>query len=164
METCVDGTQALGARDAAQNAPETGVPSAGLLTAAEPEAGVEASDAAATPKTIAGVLRIGAMPRRFRPMVEEAMARCVTSDPSFVVPGDDPLYAQWCTRWFKDVPADNLVAIARGTAGAQSGKGVPAGIGCHQVLTGTRAELASLDADVRELAAEHGFRAQVDIA
>ena len=40
------------------------------------------------------VLTIAGMPRTLRPAIERAMARCITTESEFIVPGDDPLTAQ----------------------------------------------------------------------
>lgn len=97
------------------------------------------------------------MPVRLRPVVEDLMARVIESESEFVVPGDDPLTAQWCTRWHKDYPGDNIVALAAGRA-----TGTPCGVGCRQVLTGTRAELVAFAAEMSQLARAHGFSAQLE--
>ena len=183
MESCVNGAYATTGAGAVSNA--FTAPSAGVLTATREKAfldcdgrgsqdfACDASDAALEASRddaaiLAGVLRVSAMPKRFRPVVEEAMADCITSESTYVVPGDDPLFAQWCTRWYKDVPADNLVTLSRGW-GQRGGRkssadDVPAGIGCHQALTGTREELQALDKRLRDLAEHHGFCARVDFA
>lgn len=110
--------------------------------------------AAATATT---VLRISGMPVRLRPVVEDLMARVIESESEFVVPGDDPLTAQWCTRWHKDYPGDNIVALADGRA-----TGTPCGVGCRQVLTGTREELTDFAAELSQLAGAYGFSAQLE--
>lgn len=106
------------------------------------------------------VLQISGMPRSLRPAIERAMARCIRSESEFIVPGDDPLTAQWCTRWRRDpvwdvvgVGGDNAESAAVGNAGA--------GIGCQQVLTGTPSELEALGRAVEMLAGEYGFRGVV---
>lgn len=103
------------------------------------------------------VLTIVGMPRTLRPAIERAMARCITTESEFIVPGDDPLTAQWYTRWYRDMPGDaELARVATGT--------LPVGIGCRQVLTGTHEELAALGRAVELLAGEYGFNARVDVA
>lgn len=94
-------------------------------TAAEPSAPVR-------PIT-SGVLIIESMPARLRPRVEELMVTCLPSASTWEIPGDDPLTAQWCTRWYKDWPGQDLAALAAG-AGSEF-DAVPPGIGCRQVLT-----------------------------
>ena len=105
---------------------------------------------------VTGVLKISGMPRSLRSKIEHAMDRCIRTESEFIIPGDDPLTAQWCTRWFRD--GLSVAALAQGgSACARSGNG----IGCHQVLTGTREELDALDCVVRYLAQRHGFTAAV---
>ena len=102
---------------------------------------------------LTGVLVISGMPRSLRPAIENAMYRCLRSESEFIIPGDDPLSAQWCTRWFRDCPSLETLAA-----------GVPApcaGLGCNQVLTGTAQELHALDGAITELAHRHGFAAAV---
>ncbi|WP_296133047.1 hypothetical protein ACKFRM_06420 [Corynebacterium sp. YSMAA1_1_D6] len=96
------------------------------------------------------VLQISGMPRTLRPAIERAMARCIRTESEFIVPGDDPLTAQWCTRWHRDGGWDPV-----------SGRTTPAGIGCHQVITGTPSELDALDSAVGLVAGEYGFHAAV---
>ncbi len=108
------------------------------------------------------VLQISGMPRSLRPAIERAMARCIRSESEFIVPGDDPLTAQWCTRWRRD-PLWDVVGIKDDNA-ANAAKGVDntgAGIGCQQVLTGTPSELEALGRAVEMLAGEYGFRGVV---
>lgn len=99
------------------------------------------------------VLQISGMPRSLRPAIERAMARCIRSESEFIVPGDDPLTAQWCTRWRRD-PVWDVVGIKDDNAGCT-------GIGCQQVLTGTPSELEALGRAVEMLAGEYGFRGVV---
>ncbi|AKE39614.1 Hypothetical protein NG00_01508 [Corynebacterium camporealensis] len=89
---------------------------------------------------VSGVLHIEGMPRTLRPVIERAMYRCIATESVFVVPNDDPLTAQWCTRWYRE----------------------GAGIGCRQVLTGTAAELRALNSAVSVLAGEYGFSGKVE--
>lgn len=123
---------------------ETCVSHAVAETAAVPDVGL----------TITGVLIIESMPARLRPDVEQLMVDCLHSESTWDIPGEDPLTAQWCTRWYKDWATPDLVALA---AGHITGHGV----GCRQVLTGTPAELTQLDARVQELARAYGFSARV---
>lgn len=104
-----------------------------------------------------GVLRIEGMPAFLRPRVEALMVDCLRSESTWVVPGDDPLTAQWCTRWYKDWPGNDLVALLAGRA-----EGRP-GIGCRQPLTGTAAELARLASELGALARAYGFTACVSM-
>ena len=115
------------------------------------------------------VLEISGMPRSLRPAIERAMARCIRSESEFIVPGDDPLTAQWCTRWRRDplwdvvgVKADN---VAKGetdnAANREAANAGCTGIGCQQVLTGTPSELEALGRAVEMLAGEYGFRGVV---
>ncbi|AMO92440.1 hypothetical protein QP414_11765 [Corynebacterium simulans] len=101
------------------------------------------------------VLTIAGMPRKLRPAVERAMARCITTESEFIVPGDDPLTAQWCTRWYRDMPGD--AELVRAVVPAR------VGIGCRQVITGTQKELAALEREVELLSTEHAFSARVDV-
>ena len=50
---------------------------------------------------VTGVLKISGMPRTLRSEIEHAMDRCIRTESEFIIPGDDPLTAQWCTRWFR---------------------------------------------------------------
>ena len=107
---------------------------------------------------VTGVLKISGMPRALRPEVERAMDRCIRTESEFIVPGDDPLTAQWCTRWYRD--EISMEALVRGEA-TGSGMDSGIGIGCHQVLTGTEVELAALESAVCYLAQRYGFSATV---
>ncbi|MDO5031307.1 hypothetical protein [Corynebacterium sp.] len=80
------------------------------------------------------------------------MARCIRSESEFIVPGDDPLTAQWCTRWHRDAVWDAVVGAFISAPG----------IGCHQVITGTPEELEAFERALGVLAAEYGFQASVD--
>lgn len=100
------------------------------------------------------VLQISGMPRSLRPAIERAMARCIASESEFIVPGDDPLTAQWCTRWHRDPVWDPLSGRVPDNAGGL-------GIGCQQVITGTPSELDALGRAVEMLAGEYGFRGVV---
>lgn len=118
-----------------------------------------------------GVLKISGMPRRLRPAIERAMATCLVSDSCLCIPGDDPLTAQWCTRWYRDclMPQSFTDWEQQGRMGGVVAEGASAsaakaGIGCHQVLTGTAAELRALNAVVETLAGEFGFQGRVDDA
>lgn len=103
------------------------------------------------------VLQISGMPRGLRPAIERAMARCIRSESEFIVPGDDPLTAQWCTRWRRDADWDPV-------SGMTLGGGPSVGIGCRQVLTGTPSELEALGRAVEMLAGEYGFKGVVQRA
>ena len=100
------------------------------------------------------VLEISGMPRSLRPAIERAMARCIRSESEFIVPGDDPLTAQWCTRWRRD-PLWDVVSMNV----PDNADGL--GIGCQQVITGTPSELDALGRAVEMLAGEYGFRGVV---
>ena len=107
------------------------------------------------------VLQISGMPRNLRPAIERAMARCISSESEFIVPGDDPLTAQWCTRWHRDPVWDPLSGRVPDNVdkGADNAGGL--GIGCQQVITGTPSELDALGRAVEMLAGEYGFRGVV---
>ncbi len=77
-----------------------------------------------TPRVRTAVLTIAGMPRTLRPAIERAMARCITTESEFIVPGDDPLTAQRSTRWYRDMPGD--AELARAATGT-----LPVGIGCR---------------------------------
>ncbi|WP_244892900.1 hypothetical protein [Corynebacterium stationis] len=111
------------------------------------------------------VLRVSGMPTRLRPAIERAMVQCISTQPEYVVPGDDPLTAQWCTRWYRDTGFDDDLA----TLAAFPGVELPAPraekcVGCRQVITGTAHELRALNSVVATLAEEFGFSARVDAA
>ena len=115
------------------------------------------------------VLEISGMPRSLRPAIERAMARCIRSESEFIVPGDDPLTAQWCTRWRRDplwdvgsMNADNTITTdAANVVKGETANAGCTGIGCQQVLTGTPSELEALGRAVEMLAGEYGFRGVV---
>ena len=111
------------------------------------------------------VLRVSGMPTRLRPAIERAMVQCISTQSEYVVPGDDPLTAQWCTRWYRDTGFDNDLA----TLAAFPGVELPQPraekcVGCRQVITGTAHELRALNSVVATLAEEFGFSARVDAA
>ncbi|QPK78578.1 hypothetical protein G7Y31_08440 [Corynebacterium lizhenjunii] len=106
---------------------------------------------------IHGVLEIDGMPAALRPTVEDLMVDCLRSESIWEVPGEDPLFAQWCTRWYKDWPSTDLAAFAAGDLP------VPAGIGCHQVLTGTPEEFRDLAHRLAKLSEAYCFTARVSI-
>ena len=111
------------------------------------------------------VLRVSGMPTRLRPAIERAMVQCISTPSEYVVPGDDPLTAQWCTRWYRDTGFDDDLA----TLAAFPGVELPAPraekcVGCRQVITGTAHELRALNSVVATLAQEFGFSARVDAA
>lgn len=107
------------------------------------------------------MLQISGMPRSLRPAIERAMARCIRSESEFIVPGDDPLTAQWCTRWRRDPVWDIVGAGTDNAASREAANAGCAGIGCQQVLTGTPSELEALGRAVEMLAGEYGFRGVV---
>ena len=111
------------------------------------------------------VLRVSGMPTRLRPAIERAMVQCISTQSEYVVPGDDPLTAQWCTRWYRDTGFDDDLA----TLAAFPGVELPQSraekcVGCRQVITGTAHELRALNSVVATLAEEFGFSARVDAA
>ena len=111
------------------------------------------------------VLRVSGMPTRLRPAIERAMVQCISTPSEYVVPGDDPLTAQWCTRWYRDTGFDDDLA----TLAAFPGVELPQPraekcVGCRQVITGTAHELRALNSVVATLAEEFGFSARVDAA
>ena len=111
------------------------------------------------------VLRVSGMPTRLRPAIERAMVQCISTQSEYVVPGDDPLTAQWCTRWYRDTGFDDDLA----TLAAFPGVELPQPraekcVGFRQVITGTSHELRALNSVVATLAEEFGFSARVDAA
>lgn len=111
------------------------------------------------------VLRVSGMPTRLRPAIERAMVQCISTQSEYVVLGDDPLTAQWCTRWYRDTGFDDDLA----TLAAFPGVELPQPraekcVGCRQVITGTAHELRALNSVVATLAEEFGFSARVDAA
>ncbi len=122
------------------------------------EPGYSAELGCSTERVVTAVLSVRACPKRLRASIERAMATCIRTESEFVVPGDDPLFAQWHTRWWKD----------RGVAGTATGSavGTPSGVfvGCRQVITGTPPEIDNLRVVVETLAAEFGFSASVERA
>ena len=111
------------------------------------------------------VLRVSGMPTRLRPAIERAMVQCISTPSEYVVPGDDPLTAQWCTRWYRDTGFDDDLA----TLAAFPGVELPQPraekcVGCRQVITGTAHELRAHNSVVATLAEEFGFSARVDAA
>ena len=111
------------------------------------------------------VLRVSGMPTRLRPAIERAMVQCISTQSEYVVPGVDPLTAQWCTRWYRDTGFDDDLA----TLAAFPGVELPQPraekcVGCRQVITGTAHELRALNSVVATLAEEFGFSARVDSA
>lgn len=111
------------------------------------------------------------------PDVERAMAVCLRSDPVDAPCDADPLTADWCTRWVRDVPrtqaepsaqdfrCDGEVADgkleAMGTAATSAAGEVT--VGCSQVICAPTAELIRLRGMVEQLAARGGFRARLMI-
>ena len=109
------------------------------------------------------VLRVSGMPKRLRPAIERAMVQCISSSSEYVVPGDDPLTAQWCTRWYRDTGfADDLASLAAFPGVELPEPRAEKCVGCRQVITGTAHELRALDTVVSTLAEEVGFSARVD--
>ena len=114
------------------------------------------------------VLLVDAMPRRFRSAVERAMAVCLRSEPVDVPYGADPLTADWCTRWVRDVRrmqpepsaqdsrCDGEVADGESSAGEIT-------VGCAQPICAPTTELIRLRGMVEKLAARGGFRARLMI-
>ncbi|APT82213.1 hypothetical protein [Corynebacterium ammoniagenes] len=128
------------------------------------DAGAQGADAQRVEVQTA-VLRVSGMPTRLRPAIERAMVQCISTPSEYVVPGDDPLTAQWCTRWYRDSGFNDDLA----TLAAFPGVELPEPraekcVGCRQVITGTAHELRALDAVVTTLAEEFGFSARVDAA
>lgn len=114
------------------------------------------------------VLLVDAMPRRFRPAVERAMAVCLRSEPVDAPCGADPLTADWCTRWVRDVrrtQPELSVQDFRCDGEVADGKS-PAGevtVGCAQPICAPTTELIRLRGMVEQLAARGGFRARLTI-
>lgn len=146
----------------------------------EVEAQVSAASApsnARLPGYSEAVLLVDAMPRRFRPAVERAMAVCLRSEPVDAPYGADPLTADWCTRWVRDVRrtqpelsaqdfrCDGEVADGKletmGTAAMSAAGEVT--VGCSQPMCAPTAELIRLRGMVEQLAARGGFRARLTI-
>ena len=65
------------------------------------------------------VLRVSGMPTRLRPAIERAMVQCISTPSEYVVPGDDPLTAQWCTRWYRDTGFDDDLATLAAFPGVE---------------------------------------------
>lgn len=114
------------------------------------------------------VLLVDAMPRRFRSAVERAMAVCLRSEPVDPPYGADPLTADWCTRWVRDVrrmQPEPFVQHSRCDGEVADGKS-PAEeitVGCAQSICAPTAELIRLRGMVEQLAARGGFRARLRI-
>ena len=109
------------------------------------------------------VLRVSGMPTRHRAAIERAMVQCVSTQSEYVVPGDDPLTAQWCTRWYRDTGfADDLASLAAFPGVELPKPRAEKCVGCRQVITGTAHELRALDSVVSTLAEEFGFNASVE--
>ncbi|MDK4292933.1 hypothetical protein [Corynebacterium propinquum] len=114
------------------------------------------------------VLLVDAMPRRFRPAVERAMAVCLRSEPVDAPCGADPLTADWCTRWVRDVrrTQPELSAQDFRCDGEVVDGASPAGeitVGCAQPMCAPTVELIRLRGMVEQLAARGGFRARLMI-
>ena len=111
------------------------------------------------------VLRVSGMPTRLRPAIERAMVQCISTQSEYVVPGDDPLTAQWCTRWYRDTGFDDDLASLAAFPGVELPQPrAEKCVGCRQVITGTSHELRALNSVVATLAEEFGFSARVDAA
>ena len=111
------------------------------------------------------VLRVSGMLTRLRPAIERAMVQCISTPSEYVVPGDDPLTAQWCTRWYRDTGFDDDLATLAAFPGVElSQPRAEKCVGCRQVITGTAHELRALNSVVATLAEEFGFSARVDAA
>lgn len=111
------------------------------------------------------VLRVSGMPTRLRPAIERAMVQCISTQSEYVVPGDDPLTAQWCTRWYRDTGFDDDLATLAAFPGVELPQpSAEKCVGCRQVITGTAHELRALNSVVATLAEEFGFSARVDAA
>ena len=109
------------------------------------------------------VLRVSGMPTRHRAAIERAMVQCISTSSEYVVPGDDPLTAQWCTRWYRDTGfADDLASLAAFPGVQLPEPRLEKCVGCRQVITGTAHELRALDTVVSTLAEEFGFSARVE--
>lgn len=114
------------------------------------------------------VLLVDAMPRRFRPAVERAMAVCLRSEPVAAPYGADPLTADWCTRWVRDVRRIQPEPSAQDSRceGEVADGESPAGeitVGCAQPICAPTTELIRLRGMVEKLAARGGFRARLMI-
>lgn len=114
------------------------------------------------------VLLVDAMPRRFRPAVERAMAVCLRSEPVAAPYGADPLTADWCTRWVRDVRRTQSEPSAQDSRceGEVADGESPAGeitVGCAQPICAPTTELIRLRGMVEKLAARGGFRARLMI-
>lgn len=141
--------------------------------AAVGEAEAQVSTASAPNSTLQpgyseAVLLVDAMPRRFRSAVERAMAVCLRSEPVDAPYGADPLTADWCTRWVRDVrrvQPEPFAQHSRCDGEVADGK-IPAGeitVGCAQSICAPTAELIRLRGMVEQLAARGGFRARLRI-
>ncbi len=114
------------------------------------------------------VLLVDAMPRRFRPAVERAMAVCLRSEPVDAPYGADPLTADWCTRWVRDVrriQPEPFAQDSRCDGEVADGK-ISAGeitVGCAQPICAPTTELIRLRGMVEQLASRGGVRAQLRI-
>ncbi|MDK4325959.1 hypothetical protein QP919_05895 [Corynebacterium propinquum] len=114
------------------------------------------------------VLLVDAMPRHFRPAVERAMAVCLRSEPVDAPYGADPLTADWCTRWVRDVRRMQPEASAQDSRcdGEVADGKISAGeitVGCAQPICAPTTELIRLRGMVEQLAARGGFRARLRI-
>ena len=96
------------------------------------------------------VVLVDAMPRRFRPAVERAMAVCLRSDPVDAPFGADPLTADWCTRWVREARC-NTHCDGEVT------------VGCKQPICAPTSELLQLRAMLGKLGKYGSFSARVEI-
>ncbi|MFH0412799.1 hypothetical protein ACG98H_12235 [Corynebacterium sp. L4756] len=120
---------------------------------------------AAEPAVGTAVLRVSGMPARLRPAVERAMVQCIHTTSEYVVPGDDPLTAQWCTRWYRDNGMrDDLASLAAFPGVELPEPRAEKCVGCRQVITGTASEFRALNSVLTTLAEEFGFDASVQRA
>ena len=103
------------------------------------------------------VLHIEGMPRRLRPVIEQLMVSHLPTPATLTIPGEDPLEANWCTRWYR-CAVDNILFLPGVSDDAATG------VGCRQVLSGEPAELAALGEAVMDLAHRYGFSARLSAA
>lgn len=108
------------------------------------------------PASHSAVLTITGLPVRLRRVIERALVICLRSDLPPAPAGTDPLTADFFTRWTRDsAPTDSAATDAAAPAGGAT-------VRCRQVVTGTEAELKALRRVLGELAADNGFRAQLE--
>lgn len=90
------------------------------------------------------VMRVSGMPRRARPLVEEAMYCSLKSLPMATMPGTEVLDVAHCTPWMRSPEHKGCVE-------------------CKQLLNGTAEELEALRRALSRLTAEHAFSASLEI-